>query len=91
VNDALWQSTEVTGGDMPRIECPCGFKVSGFDEARNQWALEEHQCSLNPPEQKRWYQYAFSGARMRERMGAKTRGHAVAIAYETGILKATRP
>jgi hypothetical protein len=45
---------------MPRIECACGFNISGFDEDNNRDAFDEHDCSLTPIDHKRWYQYAFS-------------------------------
>lgn len=55
-------------GPLPTITCPCGFTVSGTDEAENVCAHAQHlPCPnttpqpLKPPEPpRRWHQSVFS-------------------------------
>lgn len=45
---------------LPSITCSCGFVVKGRDEARNQYALEEHDCPNEQLAEEQWYHYVFS-------------------------------
>jgi hypothetical protein len=48
-------------GQVPYVECGCGFTAVGFDEARNAVMLADHACPYSgEPAPTRWYQAAFS-------------------------------
>jgi hypothetical protein len=49
------------------VHCPCGFTVTGSDEAENRWAYEGHDCDYHDAVEEKtervptWYEVVFRG------------------------------
>jgi hypothetical protein len=48
--DAVTAMHDNNPPDLAYIQCPCGFRVSGFDEEENRLAYEGHDCEYHSDE-----------------------------------------
>lgn len=54
--------TNPSSGEVPQVECGCGFRVVGLDEERNAELFDNHNCfDGREGVPNRWHESVFSG------------------------------